>query len=100
MMSGCAQGLLVVPEKKAYIMERFGKFTELLPPGIHFRLPIVNRVAYVHSLKEEAITIANQTAITKDNVVIGIDGILYVRVVDAELASYVDSDSVLRLAHH
>jgi len=81
-------GFAMVPQQRAYVVERFGKFQKVLEPGLHFMVPIIDRVAYVHSLKEEAIPIVSQQAITRDNVTIGIDGVLYIRIVDPYAASY------------
>lgn len=70
------------------MVERFGRYLCTLQAGIHLLIPVVDRVAYVHSLKEEAIGVPSQTAVTADNVNITIDGVLYIRITDAQKASY------------
>lgn len=81
-------GLVAVPHQMAYVIERFGRFHRVLPSGLHLLIPFVDRVAYAHSLKEETLPIPNQSAITRDNVTLQIDGVLYVRIQDAYKASY------------
>ncbi len=88
---------MIVPQQKAFVIERLGKYNATLSPGLHFLIPLVDSVAYVHSLKEDAITIGSQTAVTRDNVVLSIDGVLYLRVVDPVKASYGVSDPVYAL---
>jgi len=81
-------GVAVVPQQIAWVVERLGRFHKVLDPGLHFLIPFVDRIAYSHSLKEESIPIPNQQAITKDNVTISIDGVLFLRVLDPYQASY------------
>lgn len=70
------------------VIERFGKFVRFLEPGLKFKIPFVEIVAYHHSLKEQVLAIDSQTAITKDNVKIKIDGVLYFKITDPVKASY------------
>lgn len=78
----------VVPQNDAYIVERLGKYNDTLLAGIHFLVPFLDRVAYRHSLKEFAVDVPAQQAITKDNVALGVDGVLYMRIMDPKAASY------------
>ena len=75
-------------QQEAKILERFGKFYRILQPGLSFKLPLFDEVSYHHSLKEQVIDIDGQTAITKDNVKIKIDGVLYFKITDPYKASY------------
>ncbi len=78
----------IVPQNEAYIVERLGKYDRTLLAGFHITIPVIERVAYRHSLKEYAIDVASQHAITRDNVVLGIDGVLYLKIMDPRAASY------------
>jgi regulator of protease activity HflC (stomatin/prohibitin superfamily) len=80
--------VIVVPQQSAYIAERLGRYSSTLNAGPHFLFPFVERIAYKHSLKEDALDIPEQICITKDNVQVGIDGVLYLQVLDAARASY------------
>ncbi|KAJ5684682.1 Stomatin-like protein 2 [Penicillium maclennaniae] len=77
-----------VPQQTAWIVERMGKFHRILEPGLAILVPFLDRIAYVKSLKESAIEIPSQNAITADNVTLELDGVLYTRVFDAYKASY------------
>ena len=83
---------VVVPQQSAYIVERLGKFSDTLDAGFHILLPFIDRVQYKHSLKETAVDIPGQVCITRDNVQVTVDGILYMRVLNAQRASYGISD--------
>ncbi|HEX7235359.1 MAG TPA: stomatin-like protein [Gammaproteobacteria bacterium] len=83
---------IVVPQQSAYIVQRLGRYSKTLNAGFHVLFPGVEKVAYKHSLKEAALDIAEQICITKDNVQVGIDGILYLQVMDPARASYGISD--------
>lgn len=72
-----------VPQQTAWIVERMGKFNRILQPGLTLLIPFIDRIAYVQSLKESAMEIPSQSAITADNVTLELDGVLYTRVFDA-----------------
>lgn len=84
----------VVPQQRAFIIERLGKFHDTLKPGINFVVPFVDRIAYRHSLKEQAYDIHEQICITKDNVQVRVDGVIFLQVIDPHKASYGISDYV------
>ena len=77
-----------VPQQTAWVVERMGKFNRILQPGLAILIPFLDRIAYVKSLKEAAIEIPSQSAITADNVTLELDGVLYTRVFDAYKARY------------
>lgn len=78
----------VVPQQTAFIVERLGKFHGVLQPGINWVIPFFDRIAYKHSLKEKAIDIPEQICITRDNVQVRVDGVLFLQVIDPQRASY------------
>ncbi|HUT44702.1 MAG TPA: stomatin-like protein, partial [Sedimentisphaerales bacterium] len=78
----------IVPQKQAYIIERLGKYSKTIEAGFHILTPFVDRVAYKHTLKEQAVDVAPQACITRDNIAVEVDGILYIQVVDPKKASY------------
>lgn len=79
---------VVVPQQMTYVVERLGKYSRTLEAGFHILIPFIDRVAYKHSLKEEAIDVPEQVCITSDNVQVGVDGIIYMKVLDPKAASY------------
>jgi regulator of protease activity HflC (stomatin/prohibitin superfamily) len=82
------RAIVIVPQRNAYIVERLGKYLATLQPGLHFLIPFVDKVRYKHSLKEQALDVNPQTCITRDNVAIEVDGVLYFQVIDPNKASY------------
>ncbi len=83
-----AKTATVVPQQSAYVVETLGRFNRTLQAGFHVLVPFVDRIAYRHNLKEQAMDIPEQVCITKDNVQVGVDGVLYLQVLDARMASY------------
>jgi len=79
---------VIVPQQNAYVVEKLGKYSRTLSAGFHILFPFIERVAYKHTLKEQAADIAEQICITKDNVQVGVDGVLYMQVLDPGRASY------------
>ena len=82
------EGVRIVPQQFAFVVERLGKFHAVLEPGLNLILPVVDRVAYRHSLKEVPLDVPEQVCITKDNTQLAVDGVLYYQVTDPRLASY------------
>jgi regulator of protease activity HflC (stomatin/prohibitin superfamily) len=87
-----AKTAIVVPQQSAYVVERLGKYSGTLGAGFHILTPFIDVVRYKHSLKELAIDIPEQICITRDNVQVGVDGVLYLKVLNPERASYGISD--------
>jgi regulator of protease activity HflC (stomatin/prohibitin superfamily) len=82
------EGVRIVPQQSAYVIERLGKFHAALEPGLNLIIPFLDRVAYMHSLKEVPLDVPEQVCITKDNTQLAVDGVLYYQVTDPRLASY------------
>ncbi len=83
-----AKTATVVPQQSAYVMENLGRYSRTIQAGFHILMPFIERIAYRHNLKEEAMDIPEQICITRDNVQVGVDGVLYLQVLDASKASY------------
>ncbi len=79
---------VVVPQQSAYVVETLGKYSNTMQAGFHVLVPFLQKVAYRHTLKEQAADIPEQICITRDNVQVGVDGVLYLQVLDAKAASY------------
>jgi regulator of protease activity HflC (stomatin/prohibitin superfamily) len=91
----------VIPQQSAYILERLGKFYGVLQPGINFIIPFFDRIAYKYTLKETAIDIPEQICITRDNVQVRMDGVIFIQVIDPKKAAYGIADytfAVIQLA--
>jgi regulator of protease activity HflC (stomatin/prohibitin superfamily) len=83
-----ARTAVIVPQQSAFVIENLGKYSRTLQAGFHILMPFIDRVAYRHNLKEQALDIPEQICITRDNVQVGVDGVLYLQVLDARAASY------------
>ncbi len=82
------KGVRMVPQQSVWIVERLGKYDRKLEPGLNFLIPYIESVSYKHSLKEYAAEVQEQTAITRDNVTLLLDGIIYLKITDPVHASY------------
>ena len=82
----------VVPQQQAWVVERLGKYSDTLQAGFHILIPFLDTVRYKHSLKEIALDVPEQICITKDNVQVAVDGVLYIKILNPERASYGISD--------
>ena len=91
------EGVRIVPQQEAWVVERLGRFSEVLEPGLRIIIPIVDRIAYKHSLKEVPFDVPEQVCITRDNTQLAVDGIVYYQVTDPRLASYGTSDYLMAI---
>jgi len=89
-----SEGVRIVPQQNAWVVERLGKFSRILEPGLNLIVPFLDRVAYKHSLKEVPLDVPEQVCITRDNTQLSVDGIIYFQVTDPRLASYGSSDYI------
>jgi len=78
----------IVPQRSNFVIERLGKYSRTLDSGFHILIPFIDKVAYIQTLKEEVIDVDRQACVTKDNIQVGINGVLYIQVIDAYKASY------------
>ncbi len=92
------EGVRIVPQQSAWVVERLGRYHSTLEPGLNLIIPFLDRVAYVHSLKEVPLDVPEQICITKDNTQLGVDGILYYQVTDPRLASYGSSNYIAAIS--
>ena len=92
------EGVRIVPQQNAWVVERLGKFHAVLEPGLNIIIPFFDRVAYKHLLKEVPLDVPEQVCITRDNTQLAVDGIIYFQVTDPRLASYGSSDYVLAIS--
>ncbi len=93
-----AKTAIVVPQQNAYVVEYLGKYRKTMQAGFHILIPFVERIAYRHNLKEHAVDIPEQICITRDNVQVGVDGVLYMKVLDAQRASYGIGDFIFAIS--
>ena len=93
-----AKTAVVVPQQSAFVVERLGRFSTTLSAGFHVLLPFVDTIRYRHSLKEIAVDIPAQVCITRDNVQVGVDGVLYLKVLNPERASYGITDYMFAIS--
>src|SRR6476620_11054641 len=89
-----AKTAIVVPQQSAYVVERLGRYAGTLDAGFHILMPFVDVVRYRLSLKETALDIPEQICITRDNVQVGVDGVIYLKIMNAERAAYGVTDYV------
>lgn len=80
--------IIIVPMRQSCVLERFGNFRRVLEPGVHIVVPFLDRVAYRHEIREQVFDIPAQSCITKDNIQVTVDGLVYLKVMDAKRASY------------